>query len=205
MIYQHVHISRSNQKLGAGIPSVNLPPCTSCRQNAPCYDKCYARKGHFVFKNVRNAMAENFAIWKNEPDRYESDLKIAAWPSRFFRFHSAGDIPDAAYLRMMVRIANELPQTHFLAFTKQYELVNAYISAYGPFPTNLSIVLSAWGDSFMPENPHNLPVAYVQLKNKSCTIPDDAMQCSGYCGNCVHGRKNCWTLKSGESVVFKEH
>ena len=52
----------------------------------------------------------------------------------------------------MCQIAAENPGTHFLAFTKAFEIVNRY-EDHEAIPANLVIVFSAWpGMSFL--NPH---------------------------------------------------
>ena len=200
----HVHISTSISKLGAAIPSVNLPPVITCNTAAGCAKKCYARKGRFAFKHIKDLLQRNFDIWREDPDGYERDVAIAAFTSRFFRFHSSGDIPDDAYLLMMIRVAGKCPNTSFLCFTKKYEIVDNYIDSGGIVPDNLHIVFSAWGD-YVPTNKHNLPVAYIRFKNQPTKIPGDAFPCPGYCGNCVATGCSCWDLKPGESVVFNEH
>lgn len=205
MIYERTHISHGVSKLGADIPSVNLPPVTTCREDAPCFKGCYARKGRFSFQHNKDLLQTNYEIWLNAPEQYESDIKVAAFHSRFFRYHSSGDIPSKEYLHMMVRIANELPHTAFLCFTKKFEMINEYIDEHGAFPANLSIVLSAWGN-WKPENPHNLPVAYICFKKQdSGDIPACAKKCPKYCGECVMSGCSCWDLKTGESVAFDEH
>lgn len=149
---------------------------------------------------------QNLKVWKEDPDGYERDVLIAAFTSRFFRFHSSGDIPDAPYFEMMVRAAKKCPHTSFLCFTKKFRIVNDFIGKNGndAIPENLHIVFSAWGD-FVPENPYNLPIAYIRFKNQETNIPEDARQCSGYCGECVQSGRSCWDLGRGESVVFNEH
>jgi hypothetical protein len=204
MLYDHVHISHGVSKLGADIPSVNLPVGCTCRKDAPCFKKCYARRGRFCFSRNRAYLQTNLELWCCDPEFYEREVTIGAFPARFFRWHSSGDIPDMAYLEMMVRVATKLPETRFLAFTKKYELVNSYIAEHGGLPRNLNIVLSAWGD-FVPDNPHNLPVAYISFKHEAADIPADARPCQSYCGDCVATGMSCWDLKRGESVVFNEH
>ena len=206
MITEHVHISRQNTKLGAYIPSVNMPPVQTCRADAPCVNLCYARKGRFRFPNVKNKAETNLQIWQESPSLFEAEICIAAYHTRFFRWHSSGDIPDERYFEMMVKVANMLSTTKFLCFTKKYELVNQYLSSGTSIPDNLTIVFSAWGD-FVPHNPFHLPVAYVQFSNSQNDprIPPDAKPCQNYCGECVMSGCSCWDLKTGESVVFKEH
>ena len=201
-----MHISRGITKLGANIPSVNLPPGTTCRPDAPCYRLCYARRGRFSFSHNKDLVQKNLQLWQENPELYERDVECAAWMSRFFRFHSSGDIPDENYLRMMVLVALRCPRTSFLCFTKKYELVNAYIAENGAraIPKNLRIVFSAWAD-FVPENPYNLPMAYIKLNTQDCAIPETARPCEGYCGECVLSGHSCWDLEPGESVYFKQH
>ena len=202
----HVHISRGISKLGESIPSVNLPPLLTCRLDAPCTKKCYARKGRFSFGRIKDLLQRNFDIWKEDPEGFERDVMIAAYTARFFRFHSSGDIPDGDYLDMMIRVAKRCENTSFLCFTKKYEMVNECLNWHGPdvIPPNLHIVFSAWGD-FVPENPYHFPVAYIAFKKQENKIPADAYPCSGFCGDCVQTGHSCWDLKPGESVYFNEH
>ena len=205
MVPYHVHISKGVSKLGANIPSVSLPPAATCRADAPCKAKCYAQKGRFRFPKTKSNLDMNLQIWNNDPLQFERDIIIAAFANRYFRWHVAGDIPDPGYFEMMVRVAVELPDTNFLAFTKQFEIVNSYLSKNdGLLPKNLKIVFSDWGD-FHPENPYHLPRAFVRLKKSENSIPAYARPCSKFCGECVMSGKNCWNLNCGEAVVFDEH
>lgn len=208
---EHVHISRSVSKLGADIPSVNLPAGETCRSDAPCLAKCYARHGRFLFSRNKALLERNMRIWQEDPKGFERDVMIAAYCAKFFRWHSSGDIPDRNYLEMMVHIAEVLPDTKFLCFTKKYEMINDFLNDR-QLPPNLSIVLSAWGQ-WQPANPHQLPTSHIRFKNLDSYLPNDAMECSGYCGECVANHEcNCWTLPRGlnenghvSSVVFNEH
>ena len=105
---------------------------------------------------------------------------------------------------MMCRVTNKLPGTQFLAFTKKYDLVNAYLEASGTIPNNLHILFSEW-PGYNMNNPYNLPVAYVSFKSGICDAPASAKQCSGKCERCAYMGENCWTLGRGEAVVLKEH
>lgn len=204
MIPFHLHISTGISKLGPAIPSVNLPPVSTCRADAPCKRSCYARRGRFSYARCRAHLQNNLLLWQQVPAQYARDIHIAAHGHRYFRWHSSGDIPDADYLAMMVRGAEALPHTNFLAFTKQYELVNTHLRQGNVFPANLSIVLSAWGD-WLPENPFGLPVAYIRFRQKPADIPTHAVPCRHFCGDCVRTGQSCWDLRPGQSVCFDEH
>lgn len=201
-----VKISLSNSKLGM-IPSVNLPPIVTCRENCPCAGECYARKGHFLFENVKESMRSNLVLYKRDSEKYFNEIRRfvnnGLFSYSYFRWHAAGDIVDKDYLTGMVRVAKELPSTKFLAFTKKFEMVNDYLTEKGSFPRNLNLVLSAWGDSFPLKNLHCLPIAYVRFKDgaQNKMIPSTAAECSGDCSTCLQ----CWNIKCGQSVVFNKH
>lgn len=198
-----VHISTTNSKLGAAIPSINLPAITTCRPDAPCFKECYARRGNFLYKTVQNSLANNLLAYKENPKLFFSMIAEQTGEYRRCRWHSSGDIVDENYLKGMCWVARKNPHTMYLCFTKKYELINAYIEAKHLIPRNLTIVFSAWKD-FMPTNPHNFPTTFVffpkQPEMNKC-IPEDAIPCGGKCSSC----SACWQLKKGQSVYFKKH
>lgn len=201
-----IKISTSNSKLGV-IPSVNLPPVTTCRKNAPCIKECYARKGRFRFRTVIDNMDLNYGLYQAHPEAYFAEIKKflnnGFVSYSYFRWHASGDIVDPQYFQGMVKLANELPRTLFLAFTKKFEIVNEYINNGGTIPSNLNIVFSAWGSDFEVVNPYRFPVSHVRFKDpkKNTKIPTNAAECGGNCSECLH----CWTIQRGESVVFNAH
>ena len=204
-------LTKGNKKLGAYISGINIPAGLTCRPDAPCRKGCYAMKGHFVFNAVKECTSKNLEAFLNSPTEFFNLIiaKLHILPYRYFRWHSSGDIVNREYLEGMVRVAEECPQTNFLCFTKKYEIVNEYLSSESPFPKNLHIVFSHWG-SFPVDNPFNLPTSHVRFKkvdelHDNSGIPEDAIQCSGFCGDCVGTEKNCWMLKNGQSVVFNQH
>ena len=201
MTNQTVSISRGNVKLGA-IPSVSLPACVTCNPNAPCFKKCYALRMSRRRESVRDAYARNLNILTTDPAAYWLQVKAAAITTRFFRYHVSGDIVNADYLLNMVKIAQELPGTMFLAFTKQYTIVNDYLNAGGTIPANLKILFSNWG-AWKCENPHGLPVCEVVLKGSEPA--HDWKICGGNCTECACRGVGCWELKNGETIAIFEH
>lgn len=201
MINNQISISKGNSKMGA-IPSVSLPACTTCNPCAPCFKKCYARRMSARRATVRDAYERNLDILNNAPYTYWLQVKAGASVTRFFRYHVSGDIPNGHYLKMMVKTAQELPNTNFLAFTKQYNIVNDYLSDGGVIPPNLKIIFSNWGD-WKCENPYNLPQCEIVLKGGE-PAPDWKI-CGGNCTACACAGIGCWELKNGETIAIYEH
>lgn len=125
-------LSVSNSKLGV-IPTLDLPPITTCRRDAPCMNECYACRSHYVYLNRRVDRVINLKAYYANPQFYFDS--IVAQISRglisynFFRWHSTGDIPDIDYLDGMAKVARKVKGTRFLCFTKKYELVNKWLES----------------------------------------------------------------------------
>ena len=196
-----VSISKGNSKMGA-IPSVSLPACVTCNPSAPCFKLCYAAKITRLYKTVKTAYENNLNILNNNPVLYWDQVKTAAKMARYFRYHVSGDIPDLAYLINMIDVARELPHTQFLAFTKQYTIVNDYLKYNGTIPENLKIIFSNWG-AWKCDNPYNLPVCEIILKGSE-PAPDWKI-CGGNCTECACRGVNCWDLKNGETIAIYQH
>lgn len=180
-----------------------MPRIKTCATGVPCAKTCYV--SHFDWRTtVRNAYDNNLNLWLTDPDGFEMQATAAAYGSFYFRWHVSGDIVDERYFDMMCRIANKLPRTQFLSFTKKYDLVNAFLDKGGIIPCNLHILFSSW-PSYTMNNPHNLPIAYVSFKDGTGDAPATACECSGHCEDCAYAGKNCWVMGRGQSVVLKEH
>lgn len=199
----NVKISAGNSKLGS-IPSVSLPAGFTCRKDCECFKKCYAQKLERMRPSVRNAYLHNFTVLQESPDIYWREVEASIMMSRFFRFHVSGDIPDNVYFAHMVEIAERNQHCEILCFTKRYDIVNEHLEFGGEIPKNLHIVFSGWAGLKM-DNPHLLPEAHVRYKDGTTTAREDAKECGGNCTECLLTEGGCWTLQSGEQVVFNEH
>lgn len=198
---EKVTISKGNRKLGA-IPSVSLPPCTTCNPNAPCFKKCYAVKVARIYKTASESYEKNLRILRANPSKYWATVYESAKMTKFFRYHVSGDIPNGEYFSHMVTIAEMLPDTRFLAFTKQYKTVNDFITNGGRIPPNLKIIFSNWGP-WKCENPHGFPTCEIIFKGEE---PADGWKvCGGSCTACACRGVGCWELKHGETIAIYEH
>ena len=197
-----VSISKGNEKLGS-IQSVSLPSVVTCRV-CDCSKKCYARRIERRRKSVRNAYQNNLTILRTEPAVYWREVEAAIMLSRYFRFHVSGDIPDEAYLKHMLDVAERNSHCHILCFTKRYEMVNSHLASGGTIPDNLHIIFSAWVGLKM-DNPFFLPEAHVRYRDGSTTASEAAKECGGNCTECAITDDGCWTLRCGEQVIFDEH
>lgn len=196
-------ITTVNTKLGGSIAQLNMPYIYSCRTDAPCFKDCYCSHGSMRFDNVRKSHMEKFEMYKTDPVAFFNQIsyELTMTPFKYFRWHASGDIVDEQYLDLMCKLARKHRETHFLCYTKKYELVNDYFCNHRK-PGNLVICLSNWG-SWKVNNLHNFPESYVDFGNGNDDIPEFAYPCSGNCGECEG--THCWHMRKGDSVYFHKH
>lgn len=200
-------ISITNSKLGNNIPSINLPPIITCRKDAPCKKGCYALKGNWLFKNVKNSLQSNLEDFQNDSKKFFNDiidyLSNGLTTFKYFRWFGSGDIVNEDFFDGMIKVAKKCKQTKFLCFTKKYEIVNAYLASGKKIPSNLKVIFSAWDKDFKVDNPFQLPMAYIEFKQaeRNADIPEMAIPCTGDCSKCLA----CWSLNKSQAVRFKQH
>jgi hypothetical protein len=200
----HVSISSGNAKMGS-IPSVSLPPVKTCSPEAVkfCGRKCYVRRYVGRRKTVRDAYERNLYLLNNDPVKFWREVNAEVAMTTHFRFGVSGDIPDLPYLLNMIEVAERNSHCEILCFTKKYDIVNFHLN-YHDLPKNLHIIFSAW-KGFPMDNPYSLPEAHVFYRDGTTTAKDGARYCSGNCYECAVTNANCWSLKKGEQIIFKEH
>lgn len=196
-------ITTKNDKLGGYIAQVNMEKGTTCRPDAPCFKGCYCNHGKMNCPTVKKGHQIRYELYKANPIGFFAKLsnELDWQPFKYFRWHSSGDIVDEQYLDLMCKLARKHRTTHFLCFTKKYELVNQYLDTHRK-PSNLVICLSNWG-TWRVENPHHLPESFVNFGKGNEDIPEFAYECPDSCADCPG--THCWHMKNGDSVVFKQH
>lgn len=200
-----ITISKGNKKTGF-IPSVSLPPITTCRADAPCKRTCYACKLCRLRKTVADSYQHNLDVFKRAPDVFFAQVEAVAKLTNYFRYFVSGDIPNTQFLHYIVKTALNCPNCKFLVFTKQYEIVNEYLQDLdmcdNQLPNNLQIILSGWG-AWQPKNPYNLPMSQVIFKGQEPL--KNWLLCGGNCAECACRGVGCWQLKKGETIAFYQH
>ena len=198
-----VNFSASNSKMGA-VASVSTLPFLTCPGvcKDTCGAYCYAAKIANIYNTVLKTYAENTVLALYRPAEYWQQVRDYVRGVRFFRFHVSGDIINKAYFAEMVKTAQGAPHCEFLAFTKRYEAVNAWIDENGDIPENLHILFSG-EKNLKPENPHAMPETTIYEKGE--TPAESWLLCGGNCFNCGCRGVGCWQVKRGDILAFKKH
>lgn len=196
-------VTRSNKKYEGAVNQVNMPVGCTCNPKAPCYKYCYANKGHM--STPANVASHNYhlAYYKKFKTEFFKRIssEITLNPSKWFRWHSSGDIVDPDYFKGMVWLAEQHPDIQFLCYTKKLFIVNKFLDEGGEIPQNLKIWSSVWG-TFKQSNPYNFPETFVKTGDETdANIPENAVVCTGNCLEC----KICFEAENPPAVCFIKH
>lgn len=196
-----IHVSIGNSKIGKMF-NFSMPPGKTCSATAckTCFvNGCYACKSYRQYRNVRAAWDENYNYFVNDPAGAEKEiveyLKKHGHKASYFRIHVSGDFYSREYFDAWVRIAKQFPAIKFLAFTKQFDMIDA-----AAIPANMAVRLSDWPGVDIPADlAAVLPVAYCDDHTRPASTFDGAFRCPGSCTTCKH----CFDSKS--NTVFTKH
>ena len=204
---EHVRISYGNRKTTAMVPSISLIPVADCGNCHACKLGCYDMRHVCCYIHSQRQRAINSAIARQDMPRYFEEIKAHAQFHRVWRYHVGGDILCPAYLTGMVDVAIKVPTCQFLAFTKQFDIVNGYLDDHPEgFPNNLHIIFSDWRGLEM-DNPYGLPVSSPIWKDGTMGphVTEKRYMCRGNCAECATMGRGCWTAKNGDTILFEAH
>lgn len=196
-------ISKGNRKIGR-VMNVSLPPILSCANCKECKFLCYDIKACLLYPaTVIDARVRNLVILLKDRNEYFRRIEQAISRRRankYFRWHVAGDIVDIDYFDRMVKIAEQHKDFRFWTYTKNYKVVNAWVSEHGrdAIPSNFSVMFSEWRGMPM-ENPYGFPEFRVVFKDEQ---RPNGFYCPGNCDICKAGCKGCI---GGNTVYCMEH
>ena len=162
---------------------------------------CYARKGRYVFSNVKTAQKKRL---KSLDQVDWVDMMVFMIGKReksgFFRWHDAGDVQGVWHLEKIAEVARRLPHIKFWLPTREYSFVREWRDL-GRKPDNLIIRLSAY---MMDGEPPTKLARRLGLTTSGAKT-DNSFTCpapkqGNECGSC----RSCWD-EDVENIDYKKH
>lgn len=160
---------------------------------------CYALKANYSYPSVQKAhekRAEGLASvsWADS-----MVYQIKASKETFFRWHDSGDLQSFQHLLDIVRIAEALPLVSFWLPTREKGLINQYMRAFGGFPENLCVrVSAAMVDGKAPEGFEC--TSTVHEHGQALGFECEAYKRGNKCQEC----RACWD-KSVKNISYRKH
>lgn len=132
-----------------GIPAqaCKLGAILAKKKGSVC-NSCYALKGMYVFRVVKNAQARRlesisrpeWVSWMAELIGKKYARKVG--DERVFRWHDSGDLQSLEHLSKIVAVAKLLPDIRFWLPTRERKIVATWVLENGSFPSNLVVRIS---------------------------------------------------------------
>jgi hypothetical protein len=200
-------IPAAHCKLGAILHKIKGSVCHNC----------YALKGFYVFKSVKQAQARRFNSldhpqWTHAMATLINFHRGSAGKGKqfnhaHFRWHDSGDIQSPEHLEKIAQVARMTPKVSHWLPTREYGMVKKWTEGGGRAPDNLVIRLSGHMKDVAGPKELGYPISSVASKGHTKGQPgfEDARYCpamkqGGKCLNC----RACWNANTGH-VVYHEH
>ena len=170
--------------------------------NGTVCKKCYALKGHYVFKPVKLAHKKRLnAIKKPEWVDYMAELltlkyKRLAKSRLFHRWFDSGDLQSHEHLLKIFKVCELTPHIKYWLATREYKIISKI--KYEDIPKNL--VVRASGIKIDGQPPKFWKWTSTVHTKKPIGHVCPAYKQDGECGSC----RSCWS-RSVKQVSYKEH
>jgi len=170
--------------------------------NGTVCKKCYALKGHYVFKNTKLAHKKRLAaIKKPEWVDYMAELltqkyKRLAKSRLFHRWFDSGDLQSHEHLMKIFKVCELTPHIKYWLATREYKIISKI--KYKDIPKNL--VVRASGIKIDGQPPKFWKWTSTVHTKKPIGHVCPAYKQDGECGSC----RSCWS-RSVKQVSYKEH
>ena len=119
----------------------------TCPSAGVCARHCYALRGTYRFKNVREAHLRNLMMTLDDLAGWEAQMTAEIQHPKFreawIRIHDGGDFYSPEYLRAWIRIARACPETMFYSYTKEIPMFREIVEP--DCPPNFAYVFSYGG------------------------------------------------------------
>jgi hypothetical protein len=129
-------------------PSFSLPARKACPiggklarlEGTPC-SGCYAARGFYTMRNVRDVQSTRFAyvkrLLRTNPKRLEGELVDAIGPLPYFRWFDSGDLFSREFAELVCRVTERTPNTRHWIPTQERRL-----AASIRWPSNVTVRVS---------------------------------------------------------------
>lgn len=164
------------------IPAINCVTGTILRaQPGTTCSKCYARRGHYNYPAVTNAMRTRFISLRHPYWVEAVCILIRNSDCRHFRWHDSGDLQGMWHLVNIIDVAEALPEVKFWLPTRESGILR---KVSRDIPPNLVIRLSATMIDGPPPLYPTTSGVVTDINMASCK----AHETEGKCGLC----RKCW-------------
>ena len=146
LLTQNTKLKKTSKLLGKKVFNFGIPAYKSasgkltCPMALECVKFCYAKKGAYIWSNVKPAFEKRYELTKTDEFISKMNAEIKKKKADFVRIHDSGDYYSKAYLDKWLKIAIHNPNVKFYSYTNMVEMFKNTI-----LPNNFDVIYSNSG------------------------------------------------------------
>ncbi len=146
LLTQNTKLKKTSKELGLRVFNFGIPAYKSasgkltCPMADSCVKFCYAKKGAYIWSNVKPAFEKRYQLSKTDMFVDAMNAEIRKKKPDYVRVHDSGDYYSRAYLKKWIDIANSNPSVRFYSYTNMIDMI-----LKTSLPDNYDIIFSDSG------------------------------------------------------------
>ena len=146
LLTQNSKLKKTSKELGLRVFNFGIPAYKSasgkltCPMADECVKFCYAKKGAYIWSNVKPAFEKRYQLTKTDNFVEAMNAEIRKKKPDYVRVHDSGDYYSRAYLKKWIDIANSNPNVRFYSYTNMIDMM-----LKTSLPSNYDIIFSDSG------------------------------------------------------------
>lgn len=146
LLTQNSKIKKTSKKLGVRLFNFGIPAYKSssgkvtCPFAGDCVKFCYAKKGAYIWSNVKSAFEKRYELSKTDEFIPAMNAEIKKKRPDYVRVHDSGDYYSKAYLAKWIEVAIHHPDVRFYSYTNSVEMLKSV-----ELPDNFDVIFSDSG------------------------------------------------------------
>ena len=146
LLTQNSKLKKTSKELGVKVMNFGIPAYKSasgkltCPMADACIKFCYAKKGAYIWSNVKPAFEKRYELTKTDDFIDAMNAEIKRKKPDYVRVHDSGDYYSGAYLKKWMQIAIHNPSVRFYSYTNMVQLFKET-----DLPNNYDVIFSNSG------------------------------------------------------------
>jgi len=146
LLTQNSKLKKTSKQLGVRVFNFGIPAYKSasgkltCPMADSCVKFCYAKKGAYIWSNVKPAFEKRYELSKTDVFVDKMYDEILKKKPDYVRVHDSGDYYSKKYLNKWIDIALLFPEVRFYSYTN---MVQMFLDT--ELPSNFDVIFSDSG------------------------------------------------------------
>ena len=146
LLTQNSKLKKTSKELGVRVFNFGIPAYKSasgkltCPMADSCVKFCYAKKGAYIWSNVKPAFEKRYELSKTDEFVNKMYDEIVKKKPDYVRVHDSGDYYSKKYLNKWIDIALLFPEVRFYSYTN---MVQMFLDT--ELPSNFDVIFSDSG------------------------------------------------------------